>query len=177
MHEPSPDTAVLIDGPDWWGDPSVTPEGRPVRPENAADRSTRRSAANLEREALEAAVAALPAGCLVLHTAGRGAGALAGAAASRSRLPVAAWPPFPNEDGIWPRNRAVVAALVGLAAAGWLVKAIIAVPDGDDDAVPDQHELVDLLRSHAVHVRYISPADAPSLAPEPEAPEEAATTA
>ena len=167
----TPDTAVLIDGPSWWGDPSVTPEGRPVRLDDAADRSARRSVSDLEIEALEAVVAALPDGCLVLHTGGRGAGTAAGRAAGRRRLPVSAWPPFPGEHGPRRRTLAVTAALTGLAAAGWAVKAVVAVPESGEEE-PEQAELVDLLRSHNVFVRYVAAADAPSLVPAEE-PDEA----
>lgn len=159
-----PDTAVLVAGPEWWGDPSVTPEGRPVRLDDARDRSARRSVSDLELEALTAIVDGLPDGCLVLHTGGRGAGSVAGRAAGRRRLPVSAWPPFPGEQSQRRRALAVTAALVGLAAAGWAVKAVIAVNEAGEEE-PELAELVDLLRSHNVFVRYVAAADAPSLAP------------
>ncbi len=161
------DTACIIDGPEWWGDPSTTPEGRPVRLEDAAERSGRREGAQAERAALEAAVGALPPDCLVLHTAGRGAGACAATFAARQRRPVSAWPAFPGGDGVWPRNRALTAALVGLRESGWAVKALIFGPD--HGVCPDQRELADLLRSHAIPVRSIVPYIAPPEEPEPAA--------
>lgn len=163
------DTACIIDGPEWWGDPSTTPEGRPVRLDDASERSGRREQAQAERAALEAAVAALPPDCLVLHTAGRGAGACAATVVSRQSRPVSAWPAFPGGDGVWPRNRALAAAAVGLREGGWAVKALIFGPD--HGVCPDQRELADLLRSHRVPVRSIVPL-APESEPEPAAVEE-----
>lgn len=146
--------ACLIDGPDWWGDPSMSPHGRPVPLEDASERAERRMSAEVERDALEVAVAALPDGCLVIHTAGRGAGALAGSEAFRRGLPLASWPPWHGPNGVGDRNVAIVAALVGLRDSGWTVKAIVAYTP--DAACPDQHELADLVRSHGIHVRFLT---------------------
>lgn len=160
-----PDAAVVIDGPDWWGDPSVTPDGLPVRLNDRAQRSARRDAAAAEREILGLVVADLPAGCLVLHTAGRGVGAILSGFVSLRDLPVAAWPVPPVEGGARFRNRALAAAAAGLAQHGWLVKAVIFQPDGP--GAWEQNELDDLLRSASVFVRTVRPSDLEALRPPP----------
>lgn len=141
---------VLIDGPEWWGDSSMSPENRPVRLERAADRVERRTTATAERKAVEAIVGGLPDGCLVIHTSGRGASATASAAAARRGLPTAAWPAWPGRPNT-DRNDAVVAALIGLRAEGHPVKAVLFGPGVGHAA--DQNELVTRLRQHRIFVR------------------------
>lgn len=163
MAEKPARTAVVIDGPEWWGDPSVAPDGRPVRLEDPKARKARRDAVADERAILAAVMGELPDDCLVIHTSGRGAGAMAAGIAAVRRMPVAAWPPFPSEDGIRIRNFALAAAVAGLAQSGWLVKAIIAYPDTDSATARDQQELSDLLRNSSIFVRSIQPSDAAAL--------------
>lgn len=143
-------TAVVVDGPDWWADPSTMPDGSPVPYELAAVVAVRREEAEAEWEALRAAVAALPQGCLVMHTAGRGAAALAAADADRLGLPQTAWPSAADRVSIAARDRALVAALVGLRDAGWLVKALLAGNSGDAP------RLADLLCRERVYVHVVT---------------------
>lgn len=115
-------------GPSWWGDPTVDPAGHPVRLEDEQVRTARAVSAGAERAGIVRKVDALPDGCVVVHTASRGAGELFAAAAAGRQLPTIAAPPWPVLDQS-ERDALLIDVAVGLKAAGWLVKGLVAQPD------------------------------------------------
>jgi hypothetical protein len=124
-------TAVLVTGPRWWGDVSVDRARQPISLEERDVCDARQIEVDMERRAVEDAVASLPEGTLVLQGAARGADTLTVSAAQRRKLPIASVPYFGHlgRQGGQERNEAMIAMLKGLEAAGWKVKVLGFLPE------------------------------------------------
>lgn len=127
--DPAPKRVAICYGPSWWGDPTVDPAGRPLRLEDPTIRRDRAEAAAAERAGIVEKLSLLPAGCLIVHTASRGAGELFATVANGLGLPAAAWPAWPSLGGVALRDDALVDLAVGLDHLEWGVKGITAQPE------------------------------------------------
>lgn len=169
-HEPDR-FAVICDGPRWWGVSSQRPDGVPVRLEKTRERASRAEEAALEVDGIAPAIDDLPAGCLIIHTAARGAATLfAQAADARGDLPIMAAPVWPDDAGEDSRNRALVEIAAGLVARGWKIKGLIAAADYDGLVVSPESEILEAALIEAeIFVRRVPPAvDEPEPEPTPD---------
>lgn len=135
----TPGLAVVCLGHRWWGDPTLNIDGSPVALEDPKLRLSRSEQAAAEREGVADEIAALPAGCHVIHSPARGAPRLFAEAAGRAGLPVIVAP-----------NDALIDVTLGLQHRGWLVKVLVATaaPTG---AVFD--EIAQTLHDQGVYVK------------------------
>lgn len=119
--------AVLCDGPGWWGDPNLMPDGSGVDVSNLARfRERRAEVANEVRGTLEA-IETLPEGTLVIHAPGRGAPAIFALGASQLGYPTLVAPADVLLD-----------VALGLRSIGWKVKSLMV----DDVGRPELQALI-----------------------------------
>ena len=130
--------AVVVTGPEWWGDPTLKPDGKPVMIERVEERREHFARAAAETAGAHLAIDELPEDCMVIYVAGRGAVTRFSEAASRRRLPLAIVP-----------ADAIVDVVVGLGLRGWRLKVLCA--NGDEKL--DRLSLA--LRAEAVFVKAV----------------------
>jgi hypothetical protein len=161
---------ILIDAPEWWADPMLTPAGTFLNVANKRDRAERSQQARLEAEGVTAWLAQQKPQAVIMHGAGRGGVTIGGLAVAVGFDAVTCLPgsaewvasAILHDDGTAVGEEIAVDIALGMAHRGWLVKAAIARsgPDyGPNVVEAPQRRLADRLLAEHVGVKTLFPAE------------------